>query len=72
MVLGQSKGAQVATCIFCTPISFCVPCFIDGWWSYESCLLAYLSCGRCCWTIASPICFSCDMGDCSKGMDYFV
>ena len=67
MGIGQSKGAQVATCIFCTPVSFYVPCCIDEWWSLESCLLSYLSFGRCFWTIVAPICFSCECGKFDSG-----
>ena len=72
MAILQSKGAKVATCIFCTPVSFFIPCCIDEWWSMEACLLSYLNCGRCCWTICSPICFSCDIGNFKDGVDYFV
>ena len=72
MTLGQSKLSKVATCIFCTPTSFIVPCLIDEWWGVEACCLAYLQCGRCFWTTCSPICFKCEFGDIKTGADYCV
>lgn len=71
-ILGQSPAQKVATCIFCCPVSFYIPMWIDEWWALEACCLSYLNCGRCCWTVLSPICFTCKLGDASSAMDYCV
>ena len=71
-MLGQTKPQKIATCIFCCPTACCVPIWIDQWWSIEACCLSYLNCGRCCWTISSPVCFSCKLGDFDKGLEYCV
>lgn len=44
-------------------------CFVDCWWSVESQALAGMYCCSCCWTVCSPICIECKMGDCGKGWE---
>lgn len=61
---------KVCTCLCCHECACGVGECYDTWTACESCGLAYLQCGACCWTICAPVCHSCTMGDVGKGMTH--
>lgn len=61
---------KVAMCLCCTYPACQVAQFIDIWASCEAYGLSCLECGHCCWTVCSPICHKCTVGQMSEGLPH--
>lgn len=68
----MSIANKIMICLFCSSTACATASLIDEWAACEACLLSYLNCGGCCWTICAPICHSFTIGDFGKGMEQFV
>jgi hypothetical protein len=62
-------GKKVLQCLCLTGTAYNTAMCIDSWHSCEACGLAYLYCDACYWTLCSPICIDCKLGDFGKACD---
>ena len=62
-------ATKVLQCLCLTGTAFNTACCIDEWHACEACGLAYLYCDACYWTLCSPICIECKLGDTGKACE---
>ena len=60
---------KVLQCCCLTSTAYNAAMCIDVWHSCEACGLAYLYCDGCWWSLCSPICIDCKLGDAGKAME---
>lgn len=63
---------KICTCLCCHQTACHVGECYDCWTACESCGLAQLQCGACCWSLCAPICHTCSMGDTTVAMNHCV